>query len=121
MPSVRHSPSCKIQEACKPDSVVSCETSYHSSGIAITSDLKRPTQGWHRDNAGVAFDGDSTPYIWPCFGWGLPSELVTKSLVSSYLTVSPLPLSIAAEFGGVFSVALSVGSPRLAVSQHRSL
>src|SRR6266542_6409071 len=28
----------------------------------------------------------------PCSGWGLPSRPVTRPLVSSYLTVSPLPL-----------------------------
>jgi len=40
----------------------------------------------------------------------MPSPL-TRDAVRSYRTISPLP------FGGLFSVALSVVSPRLAVSQ----
>ncbi len=30
--------------------------------------------------------------IWSCSGWGLPSRPVTRPLVRSYRTVSPLPL-----------------------------
>jgi hypothetical protein len=41
-----------------------------------------------------------------------PAILVTKNAVRSYRTISPLP------FGGIFSVALSLGSPPLAVNQH---
>ena len=29
--------------------------------------------------------------VWPCSGWGLPSQRVTPLLVRSYRTVSPLP------------------------------
>src|SRR5581483_9319637 len=42
------------------------------------------------------------------------------SLVRSYRTVSPLPVRRGA-IGGLLSVALSCGSPRLAVSQHPAL
>ena len=49
----------------------------------------RPTRGQRRDNACQSEFGD--PSIWSCFGWGLPSQPVTRLLVSSYLTVSPLP------------------------------
>jgi len=38
--------------------------------------------------------------------------------VRSYRTFSPLPPPVTQEFGGVFSVALSLGSPPLAVNQH---
>jgi len=57
--------------------------------------------------------------IRPCSGWGLPSRHVAVTLVRSYHTVSAfLPL----ENGGVFfSVALSVGSRRPAVSWHPAL
>src|SRR5207249_7126275 len=54
---------------------------------------------------------------WPCSGWGLPSRPVARPLVSSYLTVSPLPLpppaaSRCGERGWRFvSVALSAGRP----------
>ena len=30
--------------------------------------------------------------IWPCSRWGLPAMTVTSHAVSSYLTVSPLPV-----------------------------
>jgi hypothetical protein len=47
-----------------------------------------------------------------------------RALVRSYRTVSPLPVrrhrSVAA-IGGLFSVALSCGSPRLGVTQHLAL
>ncbi len=56
--------------------------------------------------------------IWSCFGWGFPSQPVTGLLVSSYLAFSPLPSLVAKRLGGMFSVALSVGFPRLAVSQY---
>jgi hypothetical protein len=41
-------------------------------------------------------------------------------LVRSYRTFSPLPMG-QGPIGGLFSVALSFGSPRLAVSQHPAL
>src|SRR5471030_606759 len=42
------------------------------------------------------------------------------ALVRSYRTVSPLPVPLRA-IGGLFSVALSCGSPRLGVTQHPAL
>ena len=64
---------------------------------------------------------EGQPYSVPicvCSGWGLPSRIVADALVRSYRTVSAfLP-----QRGGVFfSVALSVGSPRPAVSWHLAL
>ena len=44
-----------------------------------------------------------------------------RSLVRSYRTVSPLPVRARPVIGGLFSVALSCGSPRLAASQHPAL
>lgn len=52
-----------------------------------------------------------------CTRWGLPSRQVTLPLVRSYRTVSSLPQKC----GGLFSVALSLRSPSLAVSQHPAL
>src|SRR5207248_224690 len=49
-------------------------------------------------------------------GFAEPPES-PRALVRSYRTVSPLPVPRGA-IGGLFSVALSCGSPRLAVSQH---
>jgi hypothetical protein len=60
------------------------------------------------------------PPIWSCSRWGLPSRPVTRPLVSSYLTISPLPGCIGGA-GRYVSVALSLRSPSLAVSQHPAL
>ncbi len=68
--------------------------------------LQRPTQ----NNTGHV-----NVFIRSCSEWGLPSRLITQPLVRSYRTVSSLP------FGGLFSVALSLGLPPLAVSQHPAL
>ena len=59
--------------------------------------------------------------ICPFSGWGLPSRAVTDALVRSYRTVSAF-LARGKPPAGVFcSVALSVGSPRPAVSRHPAL
>ncbi len=60
------------------------------------------------------------PSIWSCSRWGLPSQPVTWPLVSSYLTISPLPIQIRM-YRRYVSVALSLRSPSLAVSQHPAL
>ena len=59
----------------------------------------------------------SSPPIWPCSGWGLPGQPVTRLPVSSYLTISPLPRNARR----YVSVALSCGSPRLGVTQRPAL
>jgi hypothetical protein len=59
--------------------------------------------------------------VWRCTGWGLPSRHVSVPLVRSYRTFSPLPSALAGRLGGVLSVALSVGFPRLGVTQHPAL
>src|SRR5437899_7785179 len=55
----------------------------HLSGDRVTAALVQPTRE-HRA-------GHPLP-AWPCSGWGLPSRPVARPLVSSYLTVAPLPL-----------------------------
>ena len=60
--------------------------------------------------------------IWNCSQWGLASHHVTMMLVRSYRTFSPLPIAIKDNYlGCVFSVPLSVGSPRLRVTKHCAL
>lgn len=64
------------------------------------------------------------PSIWSCSGWGLPSQTVSRLLVSSYLTISPLPgiaFSVCRYSGRYVSVALSLRSPSLDVIQHPAL
>jgi hypothetical protein len=46
-----------------------------------------------------------------------PAATVTRRAVRSYRTISPLP----PEGGGIFSVALSLGSRRVGVTNHRAL
>src|SRR5213079_1465186 len=60
----------------------------------------------------------------PSTGWGLPSRRVTATLVRSYRTISPLPAwssAAAPGLGGVVSVALSRGFPRVGVTDHPAL
>ena len=59
--------------------------------------------------------------ICPFSGWGLPSRAVADALVRSYRTVSAFLARAMAQAGVFFSVALSVGSPRPAVSRHPAL
>ena len=46
---------------------------------------------------------------------------VTRTAVGSYPAISPLPVTFRRSIGGMLSVALSIGSHRLAVNQHRAL
>ena len=53
---------------------------------------------------------------------GLASPPVTRlSRVGSYPTISPLPAKVAPRLGGVISVALSLGSPRVVVNDFPAL
>src|SRR5262249_13410059 len=71
----------------------------------------------------------SCPHIWPCFRWGLPSRPVTRPLVRSYRTFSPLPhgsllkprLQAQLPPGGILSVALSRFLRTVGVTHHRVL
>ena len=65
---------------------------------------------------------EGRPYRTPicaCSRWGFPSRAVAGALVRSYRTVSAFLLPRSR--GVFFSVALSVGSPRPAVSWHLAL
>ncbi len=60
--------------------------------------------------------------VWPCSVWGLPSQ---PSYPDRWCALTapfhPYLWLVAQPIGGLFSVALSCGSPRLAVSQHTVL
>jgi len=71
----------------------------------------RPTWG-HR--------AGSPSHAWPCSGWGLPSRSGRPDRWCA-LTAPFHPCLCLAAIGGLLSVALSFGSPRLAVSQHPAL
>src|SRR5690554_3173966 len=57
---------------------------------------------------------------WSCSEWGLHSRLVTLSLVSSYLTFPSLP-NTKINVRRYISVALSLESPPLGITQHSAL
>jgi len=66
--------------------------------------------------------GPSSQLLGLAGGGVCPAGVVTDAAVRSYRTISPLPVFRQAEIiGCVFSVALSRGSPRVAVSHHRAL
>src|SRR5579884_3635420 len=58
---------------------------------------------------------------WSSIRWGLPGRRVAATPVRSYRTISPLPVwssAAAPDLGGVISVALSRGFPRVGVTDH---
>jgi len=87
----------------------------HPSRPAVARRLQRPTRG----TCGRA----ARPSAWPCSGWGLPSRPGHPGRWCA-LTAPFHPClcrSGGAAIGGLFSVALSCGSPRLGVTQHPAL
>ena len=78
------------------------------------------TRGLRADHPSPPLPGDRPP-IWPCTGWGLPSRSGHPDRWCALTApFHPYRAPVRAR-GGLFSVALSVGSPPLAVSQHPAL
>jgi hypothetical protein len=91
------------EPACKPGSVESS----HSSMAPVTRRLKRPTRK-------LVWAHSALPYsVLLRVGFTVPLS-VTTSAVRSYRTISPLP----DESGGIFSVALAVGSRPPGITWH---
>jgi len=105
----------KWESDCKPGSVVDS----HSSGIHVAAYLERPT----REPVRAARCGSKPPV--PLFGLApggvYPATDVATGAVCSYHTISPLPIHPKADLGGMFSVALSVGSRPPGVTWHPAL
>ena len=102
----------RVRRVCKPDSV---PPRFRASAVAIppgpgsrrgSSALPDPSApgavpcgkapretGRRPARPRPPFPADAAPRgpIWACTGWGLPSRPVTRPLVRSYRTVSPLP------------------------------
>ncbi len=107
---------CRKKLTCKPDSVFvwssilgrRCRRPHAASPDAAVCRLRcrllRPLGGQPRPAP-----------CRPCSRWGLPGASVSRRPVRSYRTISPLPRTDARRY---VSVALSVGSPRPAVSRH---
>lgn len=102
--------------ACKPGSVHPYGLDDYSSRRRVAAPLKQPTRAISGRNAPIGLL--RTPRL---FGLA-PGEVyravtVTSNAVGSYPTLSPLP----SELGGLLSVALSLGFPRVGVTHHRFL
>ena len=100
------------ESACRRDSVqpLRAWVTIHLSGLPGEAPLSRDGRATHFPRLALLRVGFTEPT-------GSP-----RSLVRSYRTVSPLPVRTRRPtIGGSFSVALSCGSPRLAVSQHPAL
>lgn len=65
--------------------------SNHLSRATVTCRLKQPTRELTDEQSASVHVVHTNPSAWSCSGWGLPSQPVTWLLVSSYLTISPLP------------------------------
>ena len=98
----------------KPSSVPEKSGDDHSSRIAVACDLQQPTREPQTGRL------QTLPYL-ALLQVGFTELPVSPlELVSSYLTVSPLPQQNICS-GGLFSVALSLRSPPLGVTQHLAL
>ncbi len=73
----------KAKQTCKPSSVLRLV-----GAVTIYLALMLPSGSSDLPGTGQA---SLSPSVWSCSGWGLPSRLVSQPLVSSYLTISPLP------------------------------
>src|SRR5436305_9570527 len=102
----------------KPNSVLFAfaRSGDHSSATRVAAVVEQPTRKLSTETGG------SNASLFGLAPQGVCHAVpLTRSAVRSYRTVSPLPhdssLALGAVIGGLFSVALSVASPRLAVSQ----
>ena len=98
----------------------------HSSGTPVTGRLARSTRAAARKNL-IAMSRRIWAIAPPLFdlapGGVYLADAVTGGAVRSYRTLSPLPpgpaLRLKPGFGGLLSVALSLGSPPPGVIRHR--
>ena len=108
----------RARMACKPDSVTARAADGHSSGPAVAGGLGQPTRIARAGEPWGLRPARSLFGLAP--GGACHAADVAAGAVGSYPTVSPLPSAEAA--GGLFSVALSLGSPRAGVTRrHLSL
>src|SRR3954452_12249344 len=108
---------------CKPDSVVGD----HPSTVTVAGHLQQPTRELGRAPSNARADGGRPPSFLALLhvGFTEPPQSPVE-LVVSYTTVSPSPAlrrttGFAGAAGGLFSVALSRGLPRVGVTHHAAL
>jgi len=104
---------CGVAGAPRKPSSVGSLRGDHFSGTRVTARLKRPTRDY--GEAGHLI----VPYLVLLRVGFTEPEGSPPPLVRSYRTVSPLPRAFAR--GGLLSVALSLGSLPLGVTQHPAL
>jgi len=109
----------------KPNSVSRRRSagSGHSSGTGVATGLQQPTRELAPDPKARRRDRwpVSRPPIWSCSAWGFPClrrRRRSGALLPHHFTLTVHPSLAGLPAGGIFSVALSVASPRLAVSEH---
>jgi hypothetical protein len=96
----------------KPSSVPGCPGDDHSSMTPVTRGLQQPTRELRAGHP------QTLPYLVLLqVGFSKPA-MSPLPLVSSYLTLSPLPWTY---HGGLVSEALSLGLPPLGITQHPAL
>ena len=96
----------------KPSSVPGCPGDDHSSWTPVARGLQRPTRELRAGRP------QTLPYLVLLqVGFSKPA-MSPLPLVSSYLTLSPLPWTY---HGGLVSEALSLGLPPLGITQHPAL
>jgi len=111
----RFEPSCRqeVESAVKPGSVKDS----HSSGAYVAMRLKQPT----REPCGSHVGTSPCPPIWSCSEWGFPCRFRCRkrgALLPHHFTLTFRPRRLQ---GGIFSVALSVGSRLPGVTWHSTL
>ncbi len=108
------------ERADKPNFVPRMRGGDHLSRPTVTCRLKRPTHS--QASITDARDGPPHSCLLGLAGGGVcPATTVTGHAVRSYRTISPLPARPRPNIGGIFSVALSLGSRRVGVTNHRTL
>ena len=107
----------KTEWAGKPGSVV-CG---HFSRTAIARRLQQPTRKYDGTDRSVPLISERLLPAWPCSGWGLPgqpSHLGCRCALTAPFHPYLIPLPKRRAIGGMFSVALSLISRPVGVTDH---
>ena len=110
------------KRACKPDSV--SRARHGTAAIYLVPPLPKGSCGLPGDDSRALPSVERRrPPIWPCSGWGLPASRLAPgpgALLPHRFTLA-CPSHECEAIGALVSVALSVASLRLGVTQHPAL